>query len=483
MIIISVGANTFTTLLKKARLAQKKGDLIEIRLDLLPSFSEKEIERLNQEFSPLFTLRSKKEGGEYVGSLFKRRKNLKMILDQNPAYIDFEYSRDLKLIHYLKEKSPKTKYILSYHETNKMPSKIEKLKLGMKKYSPWKMKIVGFAHSTCDALLMLQQVKNEKNLIGIAMGEKGLLSRVLGPLYGQPITYCSLDDNKMAPGQLTPDALESSYHYSKLNSKTLLLGLIGNPVSQSPGVKVYNKIFAELHVDAVYLNLELEEKEVDQAIPLMQALKFAGCSVTIPYKEKIVQFVTHIEGKQKGIASINTLKFNPKIIRGKNTDGEAALSLVEKLLPVYNKKVLIIGAGGTAYGVGFVLKHHGAKITFINRTDAKAKELAEKLKGEYRPFARLPYIEKEDYDILIHTTSVGTRNKSESLIPPHILFPGKMVIDVVLSETELIENAHKKGCTTFDGKAFWVAQGSLQMAYWLDSIPLKFSELMRTYLA
>jgi 3-dehydroquinate dehydratase/shikimate dehydrogenase len=482
MIIISVGAGTFPTLLKKAKLAQEKADLIEIRLDTLPSFSEKEIEKLNVDFSPLFTLRSKKEGGEYSGSILKRKKILQMILDQNPAYIDLEYKRDLKLIQYLNEKSPKTKCILSYHEPKKMPNQIEKIKLEMEKYCPWKMKIVGYAHATVDALEMLQQVKKHKNLIAIAMGEKGILTRILGPLYGQPITYCSLEENKMAPGQFTFDALESSYHYSKLNSKTVLLGLIGNPVWQSPGAKVYNKIFAELNVNALYVNLELEVKELARAIELMQALKFTGCSVTIPYKEKILTSVTHLEGKQKGIASVNTLKFKAKSIRAKNTDGEGALALIEKLLPVSNKKVLIIGAGGTAYGVGFVLKQHGAKITFMNRTDAKANALAEKLKGHSRPFARLPYIEKDDYDILIHTTSVGTGNKSETLIPQHILFPGKIVIDVVLTETELIENADKKGCTTFNGKAFWVAQGSLQMAYWLESMPLNFSELMRTYL-
>lgn len=481
MIIISIGETRFQTLLKKARLAKKKADLIEVRLDYLGSFSEKEIEQLQSEFSPLFTLRSVKEGGECPISSRERKKLLTLIIDQKPDYLDLEYKRDKALLPYLKKHSPKTKLILSYHDTRKMPLNLEKLISEMKAYKPWKVKCVGYANKTIDALEMLSYVKRYSNLIGIAMGEKGFLTRVLGPLYKQPITYCALEETT-APGQFTYSEIEKTFNYSKLNEKTKLLGIIGNPLAQSPGYKVYNQIFAHQKINAVYVNVELEKDKLDDGIDFLKELKFFGCSVTIPFKEDVLAFVTSHEQKQKGILSVNSLMFKGSSIKAKNTDGIGALKLLENKGSIKGKKVLILGAGGTAHGIGFVLKQHGAQISIMNRTNSKAKALASHLKGEYRPFSRLSYIEKEDYDILVHTTSVGNKSKTDTLVPSKILYKGKIVLDVVFGETKLLENARKKGCLTCDGKTFWRAQGIVQLQFWFDKVSPSTPELMRRYM-
>lgn len=482
MIVISIAENNFATLTRKAALAQKQAGLLEIRLDCLSTFTSAQIERLNHDFSPLFTLRSKKEGGLKDFSPSKRKELLKEIIDLKPKYLDLEFKRDLSLIPYLKKVSPKTKLILSFHDTQKMPTQIDKLILSMKKQRPWKVKIVGTAKSTLDALKMLTHVKKHTGVIGIAMGAKGYLTRLLGPIYKEPITYASLNQKGYtAPGQFSVKELENLYNYSKLNSKTKLLALLGNPISQSPGYQVYNQLFKKQKIKALYVNIELEKGELKKAIPLMQELGFLGASVTIPFKEKVLPFVKSSPKKQKGIPSLNTLLFHKKEIIALNTDGIGALKLFKKK-GVRNKKVLILGAGGTAKGVGFVLKQAGAQITISNRTDSKAKALARSLKGTFRPFETLKCLKKEDYDILVQATSVGNKDSKACLLESRVIYPGKTVLDVVFCKTKLARIAQKKNCTVFTGKVFWVSQAEEQVRFWFKKVKPNTSKLMNQYM-
>ncbi len=482
MIIISIGENKFATLVKKANQAQKQAGLLEIRLDCLSSFTPTQIERLNKEFSPLFTLRSKKEGGVKDFSPSKRKELLKEVIELKPKYLDLEFKRDLSLISYLKKVSPKTKLILSFHDTQKMPAQIDKLILSMKKHRPWKVKIVATAKSTLDALKMLTYVKKHKGVIGIAMGDKGFLTRLLGPFCKEPITYAALSQKgQTAPGQFSARELEDLYNYSKLNSKTKLLAILGNPLSQSPGYRVYNQMFKKQKVNALYVNIELEKRELKKAISLMQELGFFGASVTIPFKEKVMPFIRSSPKKQKGIPSLNSLLFHKKEIVALNTDGIGALKLFKKR-GVRNKKVLILGAGGTAKGIGFVLKQAGAQITISNRTDSKAKALARSLKGTFRPFETLKGLKKEDYDILVQATSVGNKDPKACILDSKVIYPGKTVLDVVFTETKLARIARKKNCTVFTGKVFWVSQAEEQIRFWFKKVKPNTSKLMNHYM-
>ncbi|MCH9633802.1 MAG: Shikimate dehydrogenase (NADP(+)) [Chlamydiae bacterium] len=482
MIIVSLAEKNYATLLKKIKLAKKDADLIEVRLDALATITLTQLQSLNQNFSPLFTLRTKNEGGFCTRSSSQRNLFLKELIDLKPDYLDLEFKKDFSLIAYLKKQSPKTKLILSKHYLQKMPHRLGTLISKMKKESPWKVKIAASANSILDALKMLTLMKKYPDFIGIAMGEKGTLSRILAPLCKQPYTYASLNDTeKTAKGQLTLKDLQKLYNYSKLNSKTKLLGLIGNPISQSPGYKVYNALFKELKMNAVYVNVEVEKNKIKKVIPLLKELGFLGASVTIPFKESLFSFVKDMPKNQKGISAINTLYYSNSVVKAMNSDGMAALNLFNEG-GVAEKKVLIIGAGGTAKGIGFVLKKAGAHVTFINRTEKKARALARSLKVNSLPFKTLNCLKKEDYDILVQATSVGGQGSQASLVPAKCLYSGKRILDVVLSNTKLIETAKKKGCRVYTGKTFWIAQGELQLRFWFRKLSSDVTKLMKKYM-
>ena len=121
--------------------------------------------------------------------------------------------------------------IFSYHNFSHTPENLEEILQEMQKTPATYYKIATMAHSTLDSLRMLALMKAHPNLIGVCMGKKGEITRILGPVFGCPIIYASLNaDWQSAPGQLTARELCDTYRFRTLNPSTALYGLIGDPV-------------------------------------------------------------------------------------------------------------------------------------------------------------------------------------------------------------------------------------------------------------
>lgn len=173
----------------------------------------------------IFTLRSKKEGGFFNGTHKEQVSLLKKMARAKPMLLDIEFSilkKDSEFRRFLKYN--KVPILVSSHDFRKTPeatSLLEKVR-DMSKYSNY-VKLVTTARSINDNLNFLTLYDNigDTNLIAFAMGDLGVLSRLLCTLYGgAPFTYASLD-NPMAPGQLDIDLMKKIYDRvgSKLKNK------------------------------------------------------------------------------------------------------------------------------------------------------------------------------------------------------------------------------------------------------------------------
>jgi 3-dehydroquinate dehydratase/shikimate dehydrogenase len=279
--------------------------------------------------------------------------------------------------------------IIAYHNFEGMPDDLEVVLAELKKKGPAKFyKIAAMAHSTLDALRMLIFARRHSDVIGIAMGEKGLITRLFAP-----ITYAFVHTPN-APGQVSLETLLNLYHIRKLNRETPLYAVIGDPVSQSPGHIFHNNY---LQGDGVYVRLHITKEELGRAIYLMRQLPFRGISVTIPYKVDIIPYLDHTQNKE--IGAVNTIDIRDGRWIGYNTDGPAALLA---LGDVYGKKITILGAGGSAMAIAYSLTKAGALVTLANRTPEKAETLARRYgcKGGGLELAHKPC------DLLINTLPI-----------------------------------------------------------------------------
>jgi 3-dehydroquinate dehydratase / shikimate dehydrogenase len=423
-------------------------DGVEWRLDLL---RERDVEKIKQIVQgwpklTLFTYRGAPE------------EEVKKWLALSPDFFDIDLYEEKGLI----QAFPSVRFILSAHDEERMPEDLDRLLESMRKIPAYAYKIAGRAHSTIDALKMLAFVARSQNVIGIAMGEEGQATRVLGPVVGNFIDYASLGDAPSAPGQISIRELCTTYRYHELKKGDPIYALIGDPICFSRSHETHNRLLTSLKQPGVYVKLKLDAQDLDAFYDLANQLPFKGMSVTMPLKKAMGRFL-----KEDGEKPINTLIIDRGAWTAANTDGWAAAELIEEQEQLQGKRCLILGAGGTAQAIALACKERGAKILLANRTKERAEAVAKEVDGTVYSLDALP-----NYDILIQATSVGMLQEGQMPIDPSQLLESRLVLDVISSfqETALLKAAKMKKCKTINGRTLFLKQAAGQFQKWLPMV-------------
>lgn len=464
MLVITI-QGSFSNAKKQIQEANKKGDIIELRLDLLDDL--KHLAKLKGFclLPVIFTLRKCSQGGQFSGNAREQEEKILELLALNPDYVDLEYDCDLSFFKAVQSKFPKLKIICSFHDFEKTPQDLNRILSEMKKKEATIYKLATYARSSLDSLRMLVFVKNQQDVAGMCMGEDGVITRILSPIVKSLLTYTYIDQ-KSASGQIQVDVLEKIYHFSQLNQQTEIYALIGDPVDKSIGHFVHNRIYEKLNINGVYVKFSLTIDQIREFFSLIKKLPFKGFSVTMPLKEKIGMHLEVIDPLAKKIGAVNTLAWEGRKWKGFNTDAAGALDAIEAQQKVRGKKVVILGAGGAARALAFESIERGGIVLILNRTEEKAKKLAHQLGCAGGSLYNWPI---DSFDVLMNTTSVGMKEQfPKSLIPEEMLFSDAVVFDAVMSlkETDLLHLAKRKGCTVVYGYEMFSRQAIKQIELW-----------------
>ncbi len=250
----------------------------------------------------------------------------------------------------------------------------------------------------------------------------------------------------------------------KIDQYTELYGVIGNPVRHSLGPLMHNAAFSHKGVNAVYI--AFESNDIKGAIKGMRSLGIKGMSVTIPYKSSVMPFLDEIDPLAREIGAVNTIVNNNGKLTGYNTDATGALNALSDVVQVNGKRCVIIGAGGAARAIGYILKKNSADLMIANRSAERGKELSRSLDAA---FIKLEQVLDVEVDILINTTSVGMSPNTEfSPVSEDVLKPGMTVMDIIYNPgtTKLLHLASQKGCHTVNGLSMFINQGAEQFRLW-----------------
>jgi 3-dehydroquinate dehydratase-1 len=192
-------------------------NFVEIRFDYLPLSDMKESLQIVKPIrnKAVFTLRPVSQNGKFSGSVDERIYWLKELSLYQPMLLDIEFDTLVnhdELVDFLLDS--KNRMLVSWHDFEKTPSIDTLLDLvGQMRIFGNYVKIVTTAEDVhdCIRLLELYKVVTNLNLISFAMGELGVLSRVLCTIYGNsPFTYASLGES-IVPGQLTVQEMRKLY--------------------------------------------------------------------------------------------------------------------------------------------------------------------------------------------------------------------------------------------------------------------------------
>ncbi|KAL1211835.1 Bifunctional 3-dehydroquinate dehydratase/shikimate dehydrogenase [Cardamine amara subsp. amara] len=458
-------------------------DLVEIRLDWLKDFNPLEDLKTIIKKSPLptlFTYRPKWEGGQYEGDENERLDVLRLAMELGADYIDVELQVASEFIKSIDGKKPENfKVIVSSHNYQSTPSveDLSDLAARIQQAGADIVKIATTAVDIADVARMFHITSNAQvPTIGLVMGERGLMSRILCSKFGGYLTFGTLESGKVsAPGQPTIKELLDLYNFRRIRPDTKVYGIIGKPVSHSKSPIVHNQAFKSVDFNGVYVHLL-----VDNLASFLQAYSssdFAGFSCTIPHKEAALQCCDEVDPLAKSIGAVNTIlrRQNDRKLLGYNTDCIGSISAIEDGLrrsgdpgsvpssssPLAGKTVVVIGAGGAGKALAYGAKEKGAKVVIANRTYERAVELAEAIGGRALSLTDLDNFHPEDGMVLANTTSMGMQpNVDETPISKHALKHYTLVFDAVYTPriTRLLREAEECGAITVSGSEMFVRQ-------------------------
>lgn len=280
-----------------------------------------------------------------------------------------------------------------------------------------------------------------------------------------------------------------------IDGTTRLLGVLGYPVAHSMSPVLQNAAFEALGLRACYLPLPCFAEDLGQVIAGLRALGFLGANVTIPHKETVIQHLDNLSGESRFTGSVNTLYWEGDQLTGTTTDATGAvLNLAANGVSFVGKKVALLGTGGAARALGFVLARGDcmgltsrklefsiSQLTILGRNGAKAAQLAAQIATVTHSSLKIESALLDDFaalssdiDLVINCTSVGMEPAVGGCpIDPSRLRAQQIVYDVVYKprETLLLREARRKGCATVEGIGMLVYQGAASFRYWFDRVP------------
>jgi shikimate dehydrogenase len=263
----------------------------------------------------------------------------------------------------------------------------------------------------------------------------------------------------------------------KIDAKTRLCAVIGNPVEHSLSPLIHNAAFEETGLNIRYVAFRVEDLAATMAG--VKAMNLLGLSVTIPHKVAILPHLDEVEEVAGKIGSVNTILHKGTKLIGFNSDGTGALrALQEAGITLENKRILMLGSGGAARAIAFALGAEAALKQMILlgiETDECQALWADLDKVLPFPVQWEPLTSESvsrhttDSDGIIHCTPIGmSPHTDESLVDKQLLRPDLFVFDIVYTplKTRLLKEAHAVGCQTVPGVEMFLHQAAFQFELW-----------------
>jgi shikimate dehydrogenase len=275
---------------------------------------------------------------------------------------------------------------------------------------------------------------------------------------------------------------------SPITGKSNIVGLIGWPTGHSISPRMHNAAFAALGLEWCYVPLPVATEpstRIAEAVRGVRALGLRGVNVTVPHKQTVMPHLDTLTPAAQAIGAVNTIIVQPDgCLVGDNTDAPGFIAdLRDNGIDTQGKRVLVLGAGGSARAVVYGLATTGAaSITIANRTLEQATELASTLQDRVPDCPLhanalpddLPSLAAEN-DLIVNCTSLGMLPKIEGVpwLPDLPFRADQSVYDLVYNprRTRLLSKAARDGAHAVGGIGMLVWQGAIAFERWTGIQP------------
>jgi 3-dehydroquinate dehydratase/shikimate dehydrogenase len=471
-VCLALSGDTIEDMLQAAESMAQENPFLEFRLDYLkqPLQALSKIRSFletHHYVTAIGTCRRAENGGKFKGSLAAQ---LEILAKANAAgcqIVDLEIQSASKAktdaIANLRRRG---RLLISFHDfraTRNLDATLEKmLEVPADFY-----KVVSTATTLSDNVAMMKflQANSDKlALIGLCMGEQGIISRVLSVRSGSVFTFGAVSAVlQTAPGQVRARDLRSIYRIDQVDPATRIYGVAGDPIEHSLSPIIMNTAMRRENVNSVYL--PLHAKTLKDLMYCIREIPLHGLSVTMPYKQAILQYLDNTDAHTAKTGACNTVvRGQDGKLYGFNTDVAGILRPLAQRISIEGTKVLVLGAGGAARAAVFGLKERGAEVWILNRTAATGQKLARQVKAHS---IKRPDLRKVGFDIILNATPVGMGSLRDCPLKDDEI-QAKVVFDMVYDpvETHLLKVARAKGFAVIPGIEMFVQQAARQFEIW-----------------
>lgn len=227
--------------------------------------------------------------------------------------------------------------------------------------------------------------------------------------------------------------------------------LIGKGIQHSLSPLMHNANFKKERLEIKYSLKDINFDELEETVNSLRDKNVIGANVTSPYKISVIQYLDSIDPVAEKIGAVNTIVNNNGKLKGYNTDW---IGITKSVGSVKGKEIYVLGAGGASRAVIYALMKQGGKVTVVNRTLERAKQLAEEFGCDYSESVK-------GGDIIINCAPV-------CLVGKDVLSKFSVAVDIVYtpSETQFLQDAKEAGCSVVPGLRMLVYQALESFYLW-----------------
>lgn len=266
----------------------------------------------------------------------------------------------------------------------------------------------------------------------------------------------------------------------EISGKTRFVVIFGDPVEHTLSPAMHNAAFEELGMDCRYIPFHIAPGALGEAVRAIRALGIVGANITVPHKERVLEFLDQVDEEAARIGAVNTIVNDGGSLKGYNTDGRGfIMSLREDggFEPA-GKRVFVCGAGGAARGVCFALASAGARRIYLYDVDGpRMDRLVMEANSAFGRDVARPSALDPDFirgaDLVINATPLGMRESDPLPMPEGSFRVGQLVYDVVYNpaETKTLKAARSAGAKGVNGLGMLLYQGVLAFDHWFAVTP------------
>lgn len=251
---------------------------------------------------------------------------------------------------------------------------------------------------------------------------------------------------------------------------TYQFAVMGSPIDHSLSPVIHRCFADQFNIPLDYKKIKTNE-DFEQQVSNFFSQGGKGLNVTLPLKERAFALAHKSTARCQLAGAANTLWMDEQVVHADNTDGVGLVRDLARYLPLHDKRILVLGAGGAARGIlAPLLEQQPRSLMCANRTLSKAQALQ-------LIFPEIQCSDLDslsgDFDLIVNATSASIDHELVNL-PQHCLQKKTWCYDLAYQlhqPTAFVRYTQKMGCEAVDGLGMLVEQAAEAFAIWHGVVP------------